>query len=143
MGLNVLGYQSHPLQRCHPVTVTACGHGGSSHLSPVLALLLYQGMIFYRDASLALLQLVNQWLNFTYDTHVLALSVTEKKTQQIMFFARIEVTISALVGVPWLPTRPRGRRDILPTDRTDRVHTAVGIASPLSSSIKRVLRMHD
>ena len=36
MGLNVLSYQPHLLQRCyhHP----ACGHEGSSHLSPVLAL---------------------------------------------------------------------------------------------------------
>ena len=43
MGLNVLGYQSHLLQRCHP----ACGHEGSSHisLSPVLALLYYYSMI--------------------------------------------------------------------------------------------------
>ena len=43
--------------RYHP----ACGHKGSSHLSPVHAL-----HFFYRDASSALLQLVNQWLNFTY-----------------------------------------------------------------------------
>ena len=36
----------------------ACGHKGSSHLSPVHAL-----QFFYRDASsAALLQLVNQWL---------------------------------------------------------------------------------
>ena len=35
MGLSVLGYESHLLlQRCHP----ACGHEGSSNLSPVLAL---------------------------------------------------------------------------------------------------------
>ena len=33
-GSNVLGYQSHPLQRYLP----ACGHEGSSQLSPVLAL---------------------------------------------------------------------------------------------------------
>ena len=39
----------------------ACGHKGSSHLSPVHAL-----HFFYRDASSALLQLVNQWLNFPY-----------------------------------------------------------------------------
>ena len=39
----------------------ACGHKGSSHLSPVHAL-----RFFYRDASSALLQLVNQRLNFTY-----------------------------------------------------------------------------
>ena len=44
-------------QQYHP----ACGHKGSSHLSPVHAL-----QFFYRDASSALLQLVNQWLNFTY-----------------------------------------------------------------------------
>ena len=36
MGLNVLGYQSHLLQRCHPAG-PACGHEGFSHLSPVLA----------------------------------------------------------------------------------------------------------
>ena len=35
----------------------ACGHKGSSHLSPVHVL-----QFFYRDASSALLQLVNQWL---------------------------------------------------------------------------------
>ena len=34
MGLNVLGYQPHLLQRCY----RACGREGSSHLSPVLAL---------------------------------------------------------------------------------------------------------
>ena len=39
----------------------ACGHKGFSHLSPVHAL-----QLFYRDASSTLLQLVNQWLNFTY-----------------------------------------------------------------------------
>ena len=37
----------------------ACGHKGSSHLSPVHAL-----QFSYRDASSALLQLVNQWLNW-------------------------------------------------------------------------------
>ena len=56
IGLNVLGYRSHLLQRCHP----ACGHEGSSHLSPVPRL-----MNFYCDVSTALLQLFNQWFNFT------------------------------------------------------------------------------
>ena len=37
----------------------ARGHQGSSHLSPVHAV-----RFFYREASSALLQLVNQWLNF-------------------------------------------------------------------------------
>ena len=44
MGLSVLGYQSHLLQRCHPVTVNACGHEGSSHLSPVPALRIFIAM---------------------------------------------------------------------------------------------------
>ena len=38
MGFNVLSYQSHLLQRYHPVTVNACGHEGSFHLFPVIAL---------------------------------------------------------------------------------------------------------
>ena len=50
-------------------------------------------MIFYRDASSALLQLVTQWLNFT--NHVLTLSATEARIQ-ILFFTRIELTTSAL-----------------------------------------------
>ena len=35
IGLNVLGYQFHLLQRCRPAY---CGDEGSSHLSPVLAI---------------------------------------------------------------------------------------------------------
>ena len=60
MVLSVLGYQSQLLQRCHPVN--ACGHEGPSHLSLPGSHLNF----FYRDASSARLQLVNQWLNFTY-----------------------------------------------------------------------------
>ena len=40
LGLNLLGYQSHLLQRCHP----ACGHEGSSHIYPVLALRIFISM---------------------------------------------------------------------------------------------------
>ena len=52
MGLDVLGYQSHLLQRCHP----ACGHEGSSHLSPVLALrfliaMMMQGQHSYNSST--------------------------------------------------------------------------------------------
>ena len=44
----------------------ACGHKGSSHMSPVHAL-----HFFYRYASSAFLQLVNRWLHFTYSrSHV-------------------------------------------------------------------------
>ena len=45
------------------ITILPVVTKGSSHLSPVHAL-----QFFYRDASSALLQLVNQWLNFTYYT---------------------------------------------------------------------------
>ena len=79
----------------------ACGHKGSSHLSPVHAL-----QFFYRDASTALLQLVNQWLNFTYSrSH--AFRYERKKTNPT--FVRIELTTPALAGVQ-VTTRPLGRR---------------------------------
>ena len=39
--------------------------------------------IFYRDASSALLQLVNQWLKFTYS--VPTLSVTKERTQILLW----------------------------------------------------------
>ena len=70
----------------------ACGHKGSSHLSPVHAL-----QFFYRDASSALLQqLVNQWLNFTYSrSH--AFRYERKNTN--LTLVRIELTTSALAGV--------------------------------------------
>ena len=81
----------------------ACGHKGSSHLSPVHAL-----QFFYRDASSALLQLVNQWLNFTYSrSH--AFRYERKNTNPTK--VRIELTTSALAGnAGYLPIRPLGRR---------------------------------
>ena len=52
--------------------------------------------IFYRDASSALLQLVNQWLNFTYSrSH--AFRYERKNTNPTLI--RIELTTSALAGV--------------------------------------------
>ena len=69
----------------------ACGHKGSSHLSPVHAL-----HFFYRDASSALLQLVNQWLNFTYSrSH--AFRYERKNTNPTL--VRIELTTSVLADV--------------------------------------------
>ena len=69
----------------------ACGHKGSSHLSPVHAL-----HFFYRDASSALLQLVNQWLNFTYSrSH--AFRYERKNTNHTL--VRIELTTSVLADV--------------------------------------------
>ena len=69
----------------------ACGHKGSSHLSPVHAL-----QLFYRDASSALLQLVNQWLNFTYSrSH--AFRYERKNTNPTL--VRIELTTSVLADV--------------------------------------------
>ena len=69
----------------------ACGHKGSSHLSPVHA-----SHFFYRDASSALLQLVNQWLNFTYSrSH--AFRYERKNTNPTL--VRIELTTSVLADV--------------------------------------------
>ena len=69
----------------------ACGHKGSSHLSPVHAL-----QFFYRDASSVLLQLVNQWLNFTYSrSH--AFRYERKNTNPTL--VRIELTTSVLADV--------------------------------------------
>ena len=72
---------------CHP----ACGQKVSSHLSPVHAL-----QFFYRDASSALLQLVNQWLNFTCSrSH--AFRYERKDTNPTL--VRIELTTSVLADV--------------------------------------------
>ena len=69
----------------------ARGHKGSSHLSPVHAL-----QCFYRDASSPLLQLVNEWLNFTYSrSH--AFRYERKNTNPTL--VRIELTTSVLADV--------------------------------------------
>ena len=83
----------------------ACGHKGSSHLSPVHAL-----QFFYRDASSALLQLINQWLNFTYSrSH--AFRYERKNTNPTL--VRIELTTSVLADVQLTYTRPLGRRTMI------------------------------
>ena len=69
----------------------ACGHKGSSHLSPIHAL-----QFFYRDASSALLQLVNQWLKFT-DSRSHAFRYERKNTNPTL--VRIELTTSVLADV--------------------------------------------
>ena len=61
--------------------------------------------IFYRDASSALLQLVNHWLNFTYSrSH--AFRYERKNTNPTL--VRIELTTSVLADVQ-LTNRPSGR----------------------------------
>ena len=57
MGLNVLGYQSHLPQRCRPAYTVVTK---DIFLSPR-----FSHYDIFRDASSALFQLVNQWLNFT------------------------------------------------------------------------------
>ena len=52
--------------------------------------------IFYRDASSALLQLVNQWLNFTYSRSN-AFRYERKNTNPTL--VRVELATSALAGV--------------------------------------------
>ena len=51
--------------------------------------------IFYRDAISTLLQLVNQWLNFT---HVLTLSAKEERKDTNCALTRIELMTSATSG---------------------------------------------
>ena len=51
---------------------------------------------FYRDASSALLQLVSQWLNFTYSrSH----AFRHERKNTISTLVRIELTTSTLAGV--------------------------------------------
>ena len=77
----------------------ACGHKGSSHLSPVHAL-----QFFYRDASSALLQLVNQWLNFTYSrSH--AFRYEGKNTNPTLIRSNSRLPYQQMCS---LPTRPLG-----------------------------------
>ena len=65
--------------------------------------------IFYRDASSALLQLVNQWLNFTYSrSH--AFRYERKSTNPSL--ARIEPTTSALAGVQVTYWTTRAKEEI-------------------------------
>ena len=52
---------------------------------------------FYRDASSALLQLVNQWLNFTYYSRSHAFRYERKNTNPTL--VRIELTTSVLADV--------------------------------------------
>ena len=67
---------------------------------------------FYRDVSLALLQLVNQWLNFTYSrSH--AFRYERKNTNPTL--VRIELTTSALAGV----------QVTYKTTRATRLHTVI------------------
>ena len=54
-------------------------------------------IFFYRDASSALLQLVNQWLNFTYSrSHAFRY---ERKNTNPTLVVRIELTTSVLADV--------------------------------------------
>ena len=79
------------------------GHEGSSHLSPVHAF-----RFFYRDASSAIVQLVNQWLDFyllTFPRFPL------RKKEHKHYLVRIELTTSALAGVQVTYWTTRGTPD--------------------------------
>ena len=62
---------------------------------------------FYRDGSSALLQLVNQWLNFTYSRSRAFRYGRQNKNPAS---TRIELATSALAGVQVTYYRPLGRR---------------------------------
>ena len=83
IGPNVLGYQSHLLQRCHPATVVT--KDLSSHLSPVLA---------YNFLSRC------KFSTFTTRQPRFSRFPLRKKEYQVpnMVLTRIEPTTSALIG---------------------------------------------
>ena len=88
--------------------------------------------IFYRDASSALLQLVNQWLNFTYSrSH--AFRYERKNTNPTL--VRIELTTSALAGVQVTYYTARATlHDLFPRGTQEtRFYRKAGIRSPLQS----------
>ena len=67
--------------------------------------------IFYRDARSALLQLVNQWLNFTYSrSHAFRYRKNEHKSY---FEVRTELTTSALAGVQVTYYTTRATSDLI------------------------------
>ena len=74
---------------CHPT----CGHEGSVHLSPVITLRSFIAMLC---SSTLFLQLVNQWLNFTYSC---CHAFREGRQTKNPALTRIELTTSALAGV--------------------------------------------
>ena len=82
MGFNVLAYQSHPLQHCDP----ACGREGSSHLFPLFALCFFIAMQVHHS------------YNLSTNGRILLTHVPEESIQ-IVFFTRIELTITVLSGV--------------------------------------------
>ena len=92
MGLNMLGYHFHVLQRCHPVN--ACGHEGilSSHLYyPVLALWIFIATQVQHSYNSS-----NNGLNFTCSRSQ-PFSAAEEAMIKILPLARIELTTSALL----------------------------------------------
>ena len=96
MGFNVLDYQSHPLQRCHP----ACGYEGSSHLFPFFAIWFFIAMQVQHSYNLS--------------THGrILLTRVPKERIQIVVFTRIEFTITVLAGVRGYLLDHPGDEDIL------------------------------
>ena len=108
MGLNFLfiDYQSHPLQRWHPINVLMV----TTVLVRIFPSLPGSRLTnFDRDASSTLLQLVNQWLNFTYSrSHAFRYG----RQNKISALIRIELTTSALSRCAKLP-RPLGAMRIV------------------------------
>ena len=89
----------------------ACGHKGSSHLSPVHAL-----QFFYRDASSALLQLVNQWLNFTYYLSRCKFSTLTTRQPMVEFYL--------LLTFPRFPLRKKEHKSYFGKNRTHDFRTS-------------------
>ena len=90
MGLNVLGYQSHQLQRYHPVNVNvnACGHEGSSQISLGSRIRLF----------IVMQALFNHWLEIllTHGSHAFRYGSQINNPDSVK---RTELTTSALLVI--------------------------------------------
>ena len=75
-GPNVLGYQSHLLQRCH----SACGHEGSSHLSPVLAQRFFIAMQVQHSYNSS----TNGWILLTHVPPLSATNISQNKNPDFL-----------------------------------------------------------
>ena len=99
MGLNVLAYQSHAVQRCHPVTVNACGHEGSSHLmisprfSPIGFFFLSRCQVQHIMVEIFYLLLVSMTIlvEIFYLLIVLITSLAFRKVKKLRLFALVGV----------------------------------------------------
>ena len=90
-GLNVLGYQSHLVQRRHP----ACGHQRSSHLSPVLT---FDFLSRSKRSTITIRQPMVEFYLLTFSRFQL-----RKTEEKVLLLKRIELMTSVVVVMRGYP----------------------------------------